>query len=173
MLDRLHPFLVHFPIVLLTVGLLLELLRRRARDQAGEWMIDLVVALAAAGALAGALTGDASLARLDLPARLIGPAQEHARAGSVAAWLAGGALLLRLIARLVRLPRRGRVASPKLHRAWSLALLSVAAFAALRARYLGGRLVHDLGVTQATIPSAQQGAQPSPSTYESSPDSNH
>ncbi len=170
MLEGLHPIVVHFPIALLTVGLGLEL--ARARRPAGDWVIDALIAVGAAGAIAAAFTGDSALASMSLPEALRAAAEDHEQAGSLAAWTSGAALLCRIISRLSTVPRRGVVSSPvaQARGRWlSVILLGLATILTLRAAYLGGHLVHDLGVTRATMPARVPTAPASPSTYEAEP----
>lgn len=172
MFDSIHPIVVHFPIALLLVALAFELVRARRAD--ADWAVDALIALGALGAIAAATTGEAALSSMKLPDLLHAAAENHENAGSIAAWIAGGALLCRIMYRLSGVPRRTAVPSPTAQRRWrglSTFLLAFAVAVTLRAAYLGGYLVHDLGVTRATMPAREQAAPPSPSTYEAEPDS--
>ncbi|MCC7144755.1 MAG: hypothetical protein IT349_21855 [Candidatus Eisenbacteria bacterium] len=169
MLDQIHPIVVHFPIALLTTGVALDLLRRRFGPPEATWAIDWVVAIGALGAIAAAASGDASLAGLHLEDAPRRAAEAHEQAGSVAAWCAAAALLLRTCARLSAVPRRGTVASPQAQARWRFVATVAGVLAAilvLRAGYLGGHLVHDLGVTRSTVPERTMTTPPSPERYE-------
>lgn len=169
MLDQIHPIVVHFPIALLTTGVALDLLRRRFGPPEATWAIDWIVALGALGAIAAAASGDASLAGLHLEDAQRRAAETHEQAGSLAAWGAALALLLRIGARLSAIPRRGAAASPGAQTRWRIAASIAGALAVilvLRAGYLGGYLVHDLGVTRSTVPERTTTAPPSPERYE-------
>lgn len=137
--DPLHPAVIHFPVVLVLVALLFELVARHPRGQALAPAAGVLVVLAAFGAVAAVVTGnraaDEAVVSRDVAERV----EEHEERGEIAMW----ALLVVAALRVLLGARRWLDGV----RGWAyLALLALAAVAVVRAAQAGGHLVFEHGV---------------------------
>ncbi len=156
--DPLHPAVVHFPIALVLVALLFELVARHPRGQRLAPAVSVLVVLAACGAVAAVVTGSWARDEAVVPPGAVAQLHDHEERGETAMWV-----LLAVAAARVWLGRRGRLAGLW---AWaSVVALVVAALLVVRAARLGGGLVFDHGVGTAAVAresAAPRAAPPSP-----------
>lgn len=148
-----HPFIVHFPIVLLALGgllALLDLLVGGSPGRGASWRCGLAAARDLAtfsgglAALASVVTGDSDASALRVGGPAVRALEAHEQAGSIVVWVALGALAAVAWERAER--RRPGGSRPRLAR-WAARVLQTAALVVvLRAGWLGGRLVHEHGV---------------------------
>ncbi|MCL4837943.1 MAG: hypothetical protein KJ058_08265 [Thermoanaerobaculia bacterium] len=148
--ETLHPLVVHFPVALLLVAPWLVLPGFCARPRRARPYLVAALVLLAAGAAAGFLaieTGEASAARVLLPAGGEEALDHHARLGRLVPWAAAGVALA--LAGYLAWSSRRPAPPPAARRAalaaWLAAALAVAGLVAATGT-AGGRLVHELGV---------------------------
>ncbi len=148
--DALHPLVVHFPIALLLTAPLIALaaLALPAHRRGLSLAALMVMVLGTAGAFAAVSSGEAAEGRADLVPGAGAVLEEHEEHGEQARNLFAGltlayAALLWLPGRLRRPPGRG--ADVALHLAW-LGVWIWGAVLLVETAWLGGRLVHELGV---------------------------
>lgn len=159
----LHPAVVHFPIAWLALAVLLCALDA-VRSRVGSGITEGLLLLSLLTSLLATWSGDQALQVQQLAGAAADTAQAHQRAGNLVPWLAAALLALRLWARL---EDRSKSLDDSITR---LRLLLWAAFAVsvlaagfvLRTGFLGGKLVHEYGVTSKTAVS--------PSTLDDGPD---
>jgi uncharacterized membrane protein len=145
-----HPFLVHFPIAFLLLAPVVDGVDRWRPGLAFRSTADLLYLLGAAGAVAAATAGQSAFDRIGLSGVALALAERHQNAGNVASWLAVAAGMGRLFDRL-RARKSGGAGTRAAHLV--AVVLGLAAAAAIAwAGLLGGKLVHELGVTPATAP---------------------
>ena len=93
-----HPQIVHFPIVLLVSSVLFDLVGRATDSawwrKASMAMLVMAVAFGVAAILTGEFVGDRAEELQKIPERTV---DAHGDLGKIAIWLAGGALVARLI----------------------------------------------------------------------------
>lgn len=148
--ETIHPMVVHFPVALLLVAPWLVLPAFCARPRRARPYLFAAFALLALGAAAGFLaveTGEASAARVLLPAGGEEALAHHARLGRLVPWAASG-LALALAAYLAWSGRRPVPRAPARRAAlaaWLAAALAVAWLVAATGT-AGGGLVHELGI---------------------------
>ena len=143
LLGPFHPQIVHFPIVLLILSVVFDLVGR-ATDS--EWwrkasmaMLVLAVAVGVMAILTGEFVGDRAEKLQRIPEATV---DAHGDLGKIAIWLAAGALLARLIA-------GGAGAARAAVGGVALLLQLAAAVTIVFAAYRGGKLVyrHGAGVS--------------------------
>lgn len=149
-LSHVHPMLVHFPIVLLLLAAVLDLIAvARGEDLAGGqfaaraavWAIG----LGALGAVAAVVFGDVALDHAIDRGFPVAPLEQHEELGMTTMWIFLGLAALRLAALWRHVPLGG-------WRGKALALASVAGVGLLlTTAYFGGVLVYDLGVNVASL----------------------
>lgn len=159
-----HPFLVHFAVAFVTlsgaIGVFEVLWGRRV-----PWG-DLIAILGLLSAVAAALSGESAFKAYEpLPAELAAWARRHEAAATWAAWVTGVAVVLRLAVRLrlrkltTAVPPRAVSGRKPLGVIAALATVA-AAILVLRAGALGGTMVHERGLTRATMPLRSAGERP-------------
>lgn len=137
MLAELHPYFVHFPIALLTVGFLLDVASlfstRLPFRQMGATLLVIGVLMAGAAVLTGDQAKDAA-EHAGVDKHIIEP---HEQSATATLFLFLGLLIARILMR--------KRESVWLWRGYSVVAL-FAVFMLLRTGYLGGRLVFDHGI---------------------------
>ncbi|MEX0599927.1 MAG: DUF2231 domain-containing protein, partial [Rhodothermales bacterium] len=143
---NLHPLIVHFPVALLPLAVLVDLIAVLMRKKvAVHGAAVAAFVLGAIGALAAYLTGEAAADGFDLPSELVPHVTDHADAAELTLWFFGVYAVLR-IAYYWWSRRR------ELGAAWPHVILFVVGAGGLallvRTGDLGARLVfeHGLGV---------------------------
>lgn len=140
-----HPIIVHFPVALLPLAALIDLLavfvRKRVEIHATAVS---VYVLGAIGVLAAYLSGESAADGFDLPSRLIPPVTDHADAAELTLWFFGVYALIRVGYYWWSVGREG---AP---RVWMHAVLFIVGAGGLallvRTGDLGARLVFEYGL---------------------------
>lgn len=102
-----HPMIVHFPIALLFVGVLIDLIGLAFRERAFWRGAALIFYVGGAlGALAAFLTGDAAADSVFLPTEANALLTEHADLGKYTLWLFGAYALARTAAYVTKMDTR-------------------------------------------------------------------
>jgi uncharacterized membrane protein len=143
-MQNFHPLIVHFPIVLLLLAALFELLRLFLRrdpfDQLARWSLYLGALAAVAGAASG-WVAEQTVAPVAAAHEVL---EKHEKAGYVTAGFAAVLLSWRVAT--------GRRGGPRPRWIFTVALLALAALVAFTA-HEGGELVYEHGVgTSITAP---------------------
>ncbi len=142
--DPLHPAVVHFPIALVFVALLFEVLARVRRWRGLETAAALLVVLAALAAVATVLSGSLAADAAVVPRAAAPVLDHHEELGETAMWVLLVLAAVRLL--LARMQWYGGWA------AWLfLAALAVAVGMVAWNGHLGGELVFDHGVGTAPV----------------------
>ncbi len=141
-LTHIHPMLVHFPIALLILGFLAELVALALKKKFFADAAFLLLITGALGAVAAVLSGSYAAGGLEEAGTLKQAVETHEGAAELAMWLAVIAAAFRTALVLIR-KYTGSL------RYLSAVLFLVAVLAAARAGYYGGELVfkHAAGVT--------------------------
>ncbi len=141
-LTHIHPMLVHFPIALLILGFLAELVALALKKKFFADAAFLLLITGALGAVAAVLSGSYAAGGLEEAGTLKQAVETHEGAAELAMWLAVIAAAFRTALVLIR-KYTGSL------RYLSAVLFLVAVLAVARAGYYGGELVfkHAAGVT--------------------------
>lgn len=152
MLSQLHPFAVHFPIALLLVSLLAEVLWLVRKQEFWRDMAFWLLLFGAAGSFLAAISGGWAEDALNMSHELHEKVEQHETVGYIIAWLYAALLVWKIL-------RRKVMAIPE-NRTFLGAML-VATALLMYSGFLGGKLVyeHGAGVKGVTI-----GTENSPST---------
>lgn len=152
MLSQLHPFAVHFPIALLLVSLLAEVLWLVRKQEFWRDMAFWLLLFGAAGSFLAAISGGWAEDALNMSHELHEKVEQHETVGYIIAWLYAALLVWKIL-------RRKVMAIPE-NRTFLGAML-VATALLMYSGFLGGKLVyeHGAGVKGVTIE-----AENSPST---------
>lgn len=140
--SHIHPMLVHFPIALLIVGFIAEIVGLASRKKFFTDAAFLLLVTGALGAVAAVLSGSFAADGLEEAGTLKQAVETHEGAAQLAMWLAIIAAAFRSTIVVIR-KYNGSL------RYVSAVLLLVAVLAVARAGYYGGELVfkHAAGVT--------------------------
>ncbi|HXZ96456.1 MAG TPA: DUF2231 domain-containing protein [Burkholderiales bacterium] len=145
-----HPILVHFPIVLFTVAVALDVFNLSVGRDLSERQCLPQVALGALFlgslfAVAAAIVGDMALDKaieLGFPRA---PLEEHEEFGLATMWIFAGITIVRVLAWWRQFSLKG-------WRGWVLAAVGIVGVAVLiTAAYHGGELVYKIGVNVAPV----------------------
>lgn len=141
-LTHIHPMLVHFPIALLIVGILAEVVGLALKKKFFSDAAFLLLILGAAGAVAAVLSGSNAAEGIEEAGTLKQAVEAHEGAAELAMWLTVIAASFRT-ALFVMKKHKGALQYV------SAVLFLIAVLAVARAGYYGGELVfkHAAGVT--------------------------
>jgi uncharacterized membrane protein len=141
-LTHIHPMIVHFPIALLLIGFLSEVVGLITRKKFFSDAAFLLLVTGALGAVAAVLTGSYAAGGLEEGGTLKQAVDIHEEAAELAMWLAVAAAAFRIFLVIVK-------KHAGLLRYAAVFLFLVAVLAVARAGYYGGELVfkHAAGVT--------------------------
>lgn len=137
-MQDLHPMIVHFPIALLTAGVMLDLFDLVTRGERFRLAALVLITVGALGALVAMLTGDAAA---DVAENIVGierALEQHEELGELTAWIFLGYAALRLALHLFWRTQRLPLAVLRWAGVAALGLL-------LYTGHLGGGLVHNYG----------------------------
>lgn len=148
---RSHVIVVHFPVALLTVLMVMEVLRWRRRDTGGDRTVTLLAVLSAASAVASIAMGWVLAGSSSGEGREAQILEWHRWLGVVTGVFAVGVAAVAL--------RRQLSDSPALTRAYRFLLLPATALVGLTGHY-GGALAHGENYIESTLPVFMRGMLP-------------
>ena len=149
-LEHIHPMLVHFPVVLLLLAVLIDLIAlSKKSDLAARSCLATTgfyaLLLAALTAIAAATFGDIALDKAIEIGFDKAPLEEHEELGFTTLWMLLGLACWQLLARWRHMQLRGTTG-------WLFFAVALAASGVLlTAAYHGGELVYGLGVNVAPV----------------------
>lgn len=144
MLSQLHPFAVHFPIALLLVSLVAEVLWLVRKQEFWRDMAFWLLLFGAAGSFLAAISGGWAEDALNMSHELHEKVEQHETVGYIIAWLYAALLVWKILRRKMMGTSENRT---------FLGAMLVATALLLYSGLLGGKLVyeHGAGVQGVTI----------------------
>lgn len=136
MLSQIHPFAVHFPIALLLVSLVAEVLWLYRKQEFWRDMAFWLLLFGVAGAFVAAITGGWAEDALNMSHELHEKVEQHETVGYIIAWLFAALLVWKILRRKAMALAENRM---------FFGALLVATVLLLVTGFLGGKLVYEYG----------------------------